>query len=148
LLLAATHLAGKWSRWASRPRIVTPPRASSPLPTPLAAQAACDRYGATLLGTRRVPEGTVQQQQQQQQPEGKLETELRKMSAKANLIGILVAVGGLVAMIGSASLPPGVGQLLVGTDGLVVDREASISRHFGQGPASRGRGRPAAVAPP
>jgi uncharacterized membrane protein YedE/YeeE len=37
-----------------------------------------------------------------------------------NLIGILVAVGGLVAMLGSASLSPGVGQLLVGMLGLAL----------------------------
>lgn len=81
----------------------------------------------------------------ERQPGGRPEREARKV----NLIGMLVAVGGLVAMLGSASLSPGIGQLLVGMLGLTLVLAALAVLRMSWSPARKARFPGASVkAPP
>ncbi len=81
----------------------------------------------------------------ERQPGSRPEREARKV----NLIGMLVAVGGLVAMLGSASLSPGVGQLLVGMLGLALVLAALAVLRMSWSPARKARFPGASVkAPP
>jgi hypothetical protein len=74
-----------------------------------------------------------------QQPEGKPEPESRKVPPKLKLIQILVVVGALVAMLGSAILPPGVWKLLVGTVALALVLAALALLTMGRSPTGMAR---------
>ncbi len=72
-----------------------------------------------------------------QQPEGEPGSESRKVPPKLKLIQILVVVGALVAMLGSAILPPGVGKLLVGTFALALVLAALALLTMGRSPTGK-----------
>jgi hypothetical protein len=80
-----------------------------------------------------------------QQPEGKPEPEPLKVPPKLKLIQILVVVGALVAMLGSAILPPGVGKLLVGTVALALVLAALALLTMGRSPTGKARSPGASV---
>lgn len=80
-----------------------------------------------------------------QQPEGKPEPEPRKVPPKVKLIQILVVVGALVALLGSALLPPGVGKLLVGMVGLALVLAALAVLRMGWSPTGKARSPGASV---
>ena len=71
------------------------------------------------------------------------EPERRKASLETRRIGlieVLVVAGGLVAILGSALLPAGLGQLLLGMLGFVLVLAALVV--LGKGRAARDTGKP------